>query len=101
MGTEKAKFSYYAQLDRMHEISAENLLLQSDVADYHAELTELRGEAKDLRAKCYELIEDNRICKAEVRDLRRYIDLQKANKSGGGCLKSSGPRSTTQRSNKQ
>lgn len=70
------------KLDRMHEISAENLLLQSDVADYHAELTELRGEAKDLRAKCYELIEDNRICKAEVRDLRRYIDLQKANKSG-------------------
>jgi len=70
------------KLDRMHEISAENLLLQSDVADYHAELSELRAEAKELRAKCYELIEDNRIYKAEVRDLRRYIDLQKANKSG-------------------
>ena len=67
----------------MHEISAENLLLQSDVADYHGELTELRTEAKELRAKCYELIEDNRLSKAEVRDLRRYIDLQKANKSGG------------------
>merc|ERR1719427_2611426 len=70
------------KLDRMHAISSENLLLQSDVADYHAELVELRNEAKELRAKCHELVEDNRINKQEVRDLRRYIDLQKANKNG-------------------
>nr|XP_026692823.1 uncharacterized protein LOC100175371 isoform X2 [Ciona intestinalis] len=70
------------KLDRMHEISAENLLLQSDVADYQAELTELRTEAKELRNKCYELSEENRQHKAEVRDLRRYIDLLKANKTG-------------------
>jgi len=70
------------KLDRMHAISSENLLLQSDVADYHAELVELRNEAKELRLKCHDLIEDNRICKQEVRDLRRYIDLQKANKNG-------------------
>merc|ERR1719489_716518 len=70
------------KLDRMHAISSENLLLQSDVADYHAELVELRNEAKELRLKCHDLMEDNRICKSEVRDLRRYIDLQKANKNG-------------------
>ena len=67
----------------MNEISAENLLLQSDVADYQAELSDLRNEAKQLRSKCYELTEENRQCQAEIRDLRRYIELLKANKSGG------------------
>ena len=67
----------------MNEISTENLILQSDAADFQAELADLRSEAKHLRSKCYELTEDNRQCKAEIRDLRRYIELLKANKTGG------------------
>lgn len=67
----------------MHEISAENLLLQSDLADYQAELCELRMETKELRSRCYQLAEDNHQGHAEIRDLRRYIDLLKLNKEGG------------------
>ncbi|CAK8672077.1 unnamed protein product [Clavelina lepadiformis] len=70
------------KLDRMHELSTENLLLQSDAADYQAELNNLRLESKDLRGKVYELEEEKRQLQSEVYDLRRFIELLKANKTG-------------------
>ena len=73
----------------MQEISAENLLLQSDLADYQAELSELRLETKQLRSRCHQLAENNHQNQAEIRDLRRYIELLKANKGGGGIIKQS------------
>lgn len=62
------------KVDRINELSAENLLLASDAADLQGELTELRSEARDLRNRCHDFTEENRQLKMEVRDLRRYID---------------------------
>ena len=71
------------QLDRLQEVSAENLLLQSNAADHLAEIRDLRFESRELRSRCYDLSEENRQCEAEIRDLRRYIELLKANKPEG------------------
>jgi len=67
----------------MKAISSENLLLHSDVADYQAELRDLRNETRDLRMRCYELNEEKRQNEAEIRDLRRFVDMLKSNQAAG------------------
>ena len=67
----------------MKEISSENLLLHSDVADFQAELKDLRNETRELRMKCYELKEAKRQDEAEIRDLRRFVEMLKANQATG------------------
>lgn len=69
----------------MNELSAENLLLAADAADLQGELTELRDEARSLRNRCFELTEDNRTLKVEIRDLRRHIDCLKGRPVGKMC----------------
>ena len=67
----------------MQEISTQNLLLHSDLADFQAELRDLRDETRELRMRCYDLTEENRQSDAEVRDLRRYVELLKSNSVAG------------------
>ena len=67
----------------MKEISSENLLLHSDVADYQTELRDLRKETRKLRMKCYELGEEKKQNEAEIRDLRRFVELLKSNQAAG------------------
>ncbi|XP_039258304.2 uncharacterized protein LOC120334857 isoform X1 [Styela clava] len=69
------------KMERLNELSAENLMLASDAADLQGELCELREEARDLRNRCHELTEDNRGLKMEVRDLRRHIDAISKNRN--------------------